>query len=153
MHQHPDRAGQFMLSLRPVAVLVFLVPRQVVGPVGRKVAQVTVEENVAVVGLHMRLEAGRLAIRFVTLIALVPLAAVLLLVGVESAQAAHLVAAHVARVLHPLVDAELVLAQALLRWKLSSFSQSQELGQLTNMAFDWLLTLVQPIRSQVKSLT
>ena len=40
----------------------------------------------------------------------------------------------------------------LLGWKLLSCCQSQELGQLADPAFDWLFTLVQPIRSQYYSL-
>ena len=36
-----------------------------------------------------------------------------------------------------------------LKRKLMSLSHCQELGQLTDLAFDWLFTLVQPIRSQL----
>ena len=35
-----------------------------------------------------------------------------------------------------------------LGWKLMSCSQCQELGQLADLASDWLFTLLQPIRSQ-----
>ena len=36
-----------------------------------------------------------------------------------------------------------------LEWKLMSCSHCQELGQLADLASDWLFTLVQPIRSQL----
>ena len=36
-----------------------------------------------------------------------------------------------------------------LEWKLMSLSHGQELGQLADLASDWLFTLVQPIRSQL----
>ena len=38
--------------------------------------------------------------------------------------------------------------QGFLEWKLLSCSHCQELGQLADLAPDWLFMLVQPIRSQ-----
>ena len=39
-----------------------------------------------------------------------------------------------------------------LKWKFLSCSHCQELGQLADLASDWLLTLVQPISSQLADL-
>ena len=47
-------------------------------------------------------------------------------------------------------DAEFNLRQG---WKLLSYSQCQEFGQRSNLAPDWLPENIEPIRSQVSSLT
>ena len=56
---------------------------------------------------------------------------------------------HVTALLHNL---SIALVQGLVCQKLLSYCHSQELGQLADLASDWLLILVKPIRSQLTDL-